>query len=100
MKRINIILLLAAVLLSVQGCDFVRSLAGRPTSADLEVMRKEKADIEARAEEEARARAYADSVAKAVADSVAIAQIRMAHKVEALEAIRKDRVMVLPSLVS
>ena len=35
MKKIAVIASLTAVLLSISGCDFFRTLAGRPTSADI-----------------------------------------------------------------
>ena len=38
MKR-SVILILACAALFLSGCDFVRTLAGRPTSDDLEVKR-------------------------------------------------------------
>ena len=38
MKR-SVILILACAALLLSGCDFVRTLAGRPTSDDLEVKR-------------------------------------------------------------
>lgn len=52
MKR-SIILLLAASMLTFTGCDFFRTLAGRPTSAEiearrLEILRAEEAAIQAR----------------------------------------------------
>ncbi len=40
MRKCFSILLLICALLGVGACDYVRSLAGRPTSADLEVMRE------------------------------------------------------------
>ena len=69
--KINIAVSAAAILLlgtTVTGCDFLRKVAGRPTSAQLEaaVARRE-------AEEEARHQARLDSarqVAQAVADSL------------------------------
>ncbi len=68
MKRFVLLFACAAVLLS--GCDFLRSLAGRPTSEDLEAKR---AVIEL-AREEARRQAELDSlerVRRRMADSLA-----------------------------
>lgn len=63
------LILLAVLLLSVTGCDFIRTLAGRPTSAQVETIRKEKI-----AAEEARHQAVLDSMEQAkqaLADSMA-----------------------------
>jgi hypothetical protein len=57
MKR-SFILSIACAALLVSGCDFLRSLAGRPTSAELEIKR---AAIE-KAKEEARVQARIDSL--------------------------------------
>ena len=69
MKRSVILsLALAAVILS--GCDFLRSLAGKPTSEELE----EKRTLILRMEEEARLQARLDSMEKVrqrLADSLA-----------------------------
>ena len=68
MKRFVLLFACAVVLLS--GCDFLRSLAGRPTSEDLEAKR---AVIEL-AREEARRQAELDSlerVRRRMADSLA-----------------------------
>ena len=67
MKRTIILLALGAVLL--QGCDFIRTLAGRPTAAELEEIRLEKI-----AAEEARHQAILDSMEraeKALAEAIA-----------------------------
>lgn len=67
MSKIPSSFLRIAVALSLtmllQGCDFIRILAGRETSADLEDIRAEKARVAA---EEARKRAE-DSLARAIA---------------------------------
>ena len=55
-KGIILALALGAVLLS--GCDFLRKVAGRPTSAEIAVVREKVAEKEA-----ARAKAVADSIA-------------------------------------
>lgn len=63
----------------LQGCDFVRSLAGRPTSAQLEQIRKDRI-----AAEEARHQAVLDSmerVEKALAEELAA---REAHLLDSL----------------
>ena len=57
MKK-TLILCLFLVLVSVSSCDFVRKLAGRPTSVQLEELRREQI-----AREEARFKALADSMA-------------------------------------
>ena len=69
MKR-SVILILACATLVLGGCDFVRTLAGRPTSDDLEVKRS---NIE-RAENVARYQARIDSLERVrtrLADSLA-----------------------------
>lgn len=74
MKRFVILLACAAVFLS--GCDFLRTLAGRPTSQDLEVKR---AAIE-QAREEARLQAVLDSleqVRQRMADSLAALEVHL-----------------------
>ena len=73
MKR-SVILSLALAALLLSGCDFLRSLAGRPTSGDLE---EKRAAIE-RAQEEARHQATLDSLEKV--------RQRMADSLAALEA--------------
>ncbi len=69
MKR-SVILILACAALLLSGCDFVRTLAGRPTSDELEVMRSH---IE-RVENAARYQARVDSLERVrtrLADSLA-----------------------------
>ena len=69
MKR-SVILILVSAALVLSGCDFVRTLAGRPTSDDLEVKRS---TIE-RAENVARYQARIDSLERVrahLADSLA-----------------------------
>lgn len=68
MKK-TLVIVLALSLLLVTGCDFVRTLAGRPTSAEVEQIRLDRI-----AAEEARHQARLDSMArleKALADSIA-----------------------------
>ena len=70
MKK-SYILLFAAVVLTVTGCDFLRKLAGRPTSDVIEVKRQEMvADLEAKAAREKAIQDSLDLVAKHEADSV------------------------------
>jgi len=68
MKK-TLILLLALVMVCASGCDFVRSVAGRPTAAQVEQLRQQQI-----LEEEARHQARLDSMKKvqeAMADSLA-----------------------------
>lgn len=70
MNRILIALAAVMLLSSLQSCDFLRRLAGRPTSAELAMLRAEKQ------REEAEYKAHIDSleaVKKALADSIAAA---------------------------
>lgn len=70
MKK-SYILLFAAVMLTVTGCDFFRKLAGRPTSDVIEVKRQEmEADLKAKADREKAIQDSLDLVAKHEADSV------------------------------
>lgn len=70
MKK-SYILLFAAVVLTVTGCDFFRKLAGRPTSDVIEVKRQEMvADLEAKAAREKAIQDSLDLIAKHEADSV------------------------------
>lgn len=69
MKKTLVISLVVIVPLLVTGCDFIRTLAGRPTSAQVEALRQERI-----AREEARHQAVLDSLAqveKQMADSLA-----------------------------
>ena len=75
MKR-SVILFLAAAALLAGGCDFVRTVAGRPTSKDLEVKRSH---IE-RAQNAARYQARIDSLERVrahLADSLAALDARL-----------------------
>lgn len=83
MKR-SFILSIACAALLLSGCDFLRSLSGRPTSEDLEIKR---AAIE-RAQEEARAQARIDSLERVrqhLADSLAALD---AHLLDSLSQTR------------
>jgi hypothetical protein len=78
MKK-TLVLFLALTLLCVNSCDFIRTLAGRPTAAQVEQLRREQM-----AAEEARHQARLDSMAraeKALADSLAA---REAHLLDSL----------------
>ena len=77
MKR-SVILILAGAALFLSGCDFVRTLAGRPTSDDLEVKRSH---IE-RAENVARYQARIDSLEQV--------RVRLADSLAALDAYLLD----------
>ena len=75
MKR-SIILLLSASMLMLTGCDFFRTLAGRPTSAEIEarrieIMRAEEAALQARL------------------DSMKVAEQDMRDSLDALDSIRQ-----------
>ena len=75
MKRISVLCILALSLLVSGGCDFLRSVAGRPTSSELQSKRTAIAvrEMEAR-EAEAREKIVRDSLAaveKHRADSLA-----------------------------
>ncbi len=68
-KKVSMLCALSAVLLFCSGCDFLRKMAGRPTSEDIEAKR------EVIALEEARHQARLDSLAvveKQAADSLAL----------------------------
>ena len=74
MKKVIIAMALA---LTLQGCDFVRTIAGRPTAAKLEAIRQEQIRLE-----EQRHQARLDSIKKA--------QQEMADSLAALEAYLLD----------
>lgn len=75
MKKVIIIAM--ALALTVQGCDFVRVVAGRPTAAKVEAIRQEQIRLE-----EERHQARLDSMKKA--------QQQMADSLAALEAYLLD----------
>ena len=86
MKK-SYILLLAAVMMTVTGCDFFRRLAGRPTSDVIEEKRQEMvADMEAKAARK-----------KAVEDSLALVAKNAADSVEACQYIKQNNVRVYSS---
>ena len=75
--------MLAVCAIAVEGCDFVRTIAGRPTAARVEEIRKEQI-----AAEEARHQARLDSlkrVQQAMADSLAALE---AHLIDSLSQAR------------
>lgn len=66
MKGLSVIFLFATIAVScLSSCDFIRSVAGRPSTAEIEILRVEE---KARIEEQAAVRA-ADSLCKASADA-------------------------------
>lgn len=81
-------LILAVMLLGVvSSCDFVRTLAGRPTSAQLEEMRMERMRAE-----EARHQAVLDSMERA---EKALAEALAAREQELLDSLMQSRGTVL-----
>ena len=77
------IILLALCAATFQGCDFVRTLAGRPTAAKVEEIRQEQMRLE-----EARHQARIDSMKRvqaAMADSLAALE---AHLIDSLSQAR------------
>lgn len=85
MKK-TLIFALAAVLL-VTGCDFVRTVAGRPTSAQLDEIHKERM-----AAEEARHQARLDSMARA---EKAMAETLAAREAQLLDSLTQAKGTVL-----
>jgi cell division protein FtsN len=81
------IILLAVCALFLQGCDFVRTVAGRPTSAQLEDIRKDRM-----AAEEARHQARLDSMAKA---EKAMAEAMAAREAQLLDSLTQAKGTVL-----
>lgn len=81
MKRIPLLLALSLLLCLVSGCDFFRTLAGRPTSRDINERR---AIIE---QTQARRAALADSLEQARRDSVARVQKAVADSLHAIDTL-------------
>lgn len=81
------IILLAVCALFLQGCDFVRTVAGRPTSAQLDDIRKDRM-----AAEEARHQARLDSMAKA---EKAMAEALAAREAQLLDSLTQAKGTVL-----
>lgn len=81
------IILLAFCALILQGCDFVRTVAGRPTSAQLDEIRKDRM-----AAEEARHQARLDSMAKA---EKAMAEALAAREAQLLDSLTQAKGTVL-----
>lgn len=73
MKALHVLALALALSASV-SCDFLRSVAGRPTSAQLQQMVLEKQDNEAKARQEEELRAQQESQRIYLADSLAAVQ--------------------------
>lgn len=65
MKK-SYILAMLVVMFTLAGCDFFRKVAGRPTSADIEVKKGQIARVEEEKAEAAREQARLDSLAAAV----------------------------------
>jgi hypothetical protein len=76
MKKTYILILFAAVLM-VSGCDFLRKVAGRPTSEEIDIKREEIVRIEEQQAEQARQQARLDSI------NFAREQARLAREAEA-----------------
>lgn len=73
----SVIFLLLVLMFSMTSCDFMRRMAGRPTSNELEMLKGEIDRIELLRREEARVKASLDSLEqakKAVQDSIADAR--------------------------
>ena len=85
MKRTIILLALGAVLL--QGCDFIRTLAGRPTAAQVEQIKLDKI-----AAEEARHQAILDSMERA---EKAMAEALAAREAFLLDSLVQSRGTIL-----
>jgi len=81
MKNLSILTASVLLLLLVGGCDFFRTLAGRPTSAEINAKR---ARIELVAQREAALR---DSVERARKDSIAFAQKAVADSLHAVDTL-------------
>lgn len=81
MKKSCILILLAAAAFVVEGCDFFRKVAGRPTSDDIEAKRVEIAHVKEKMEEHAREQARLDSI------KVAMEQARLAEEKAAQDSL-------------
>ena len=83
MKK-SYILLALVVMMTITGCDFFRKLAGRPTSAEIEVKRQEMvADLEAKAARQ-----------KAIEDSLALVARNEADSIEACRYIQENKIRI------
>ena len=76
MKKSYILILLSAMLM-LSGCDFLRKVAGRPTSADIEAKKLEIVRVEKEKAEQAREQARLDSI-KAVMEQLRLAEEKAA----------------------
>ena len=81
MKRLPILLALSLLLFLASGCDFFRTLAGRPTSREVNARR---ALIE---QTQARAASLADSLEQARKDSIALVQRAQADSLHAIDTL-------------
>lgn len=90
MNRILVPGAVILLLLAVTGCDFFRTVAGRPTSSELEAKRVTVA-LREQAEREAQARE------KAVRDSIAAAEKHVSDSTAAESFFREARVMRIQS---
>lgn len=77
-------LILASLMLG--GCDFIRTVAGRPTSADIEVKRVWLAEQEAKAQAEREAALAAEAARRHTADSLAAEAYLAQEKCSFIEA--------------
>lgn len=91
MKKTALLLLLGVALLAT-GCDFFRSLAGRPTSAQLGVKRDSLARVAAA---EAAENARLAALEQHRRDSIAAAEQFSRDSLAAEEEIRASKIMVL-----
>ncbi len=80
--RKSVPLLIALMLFSLTGCDFLRSVAGRPTGKDIEIKRMEIIKAEERALQNRL-------------DSIRLAEEKLvSDSLEALEALKSSKVMM------
>ncbi len=92
MKKTFLLLVLTAVTGLVTGCDFFRSLAGRPTSEQLALKRDSLAEVaRVKAEEEARLAALEQQRLAAIAAAEQFSRDSLAAE----EEIRTSKIMVL-----
>lgn len=89
-RRLLALSCLAIAVLTLDGCDMLRKIAGRPTSSDLNAMRIEIIEEdEAAAADEARQKAYEDSVS--------LAEQRARRSEEVLDSLRSSGSIITPS---
>ncbi len=93
MKKSCILILIAAVFV-VEGCDFFRKVAGRPTSEDIKAKKEEIAHVQAKMAEHAREQARLDSI-KIAMEHARLAEEKAAKdSVDALSTIREKGFMM------